>query len=333
MDNPSFLWVRLTKPSCHTQRSLSSKGKHTMSPQKAALLSILTIPGALHVIAASAQGCTPITATPTTISAPGKYCATQHLRYDGPSVAINISSDDVVLDFDGYTLQAGGGALTGNSIGVYSANRSNVTIRNGAIRNFASGLQLIQQVNNPSRGNLVEHMLIEGARSTGIVVSGRNPTVRDNRIANLASTSTTSAPSGLLVMGAGARILNNSISDIVSPYIPIGIYVTASGSMVQNNVVSDLGAGANGRGFGILIGSNVSSAVIENNTLSQSSTQAGIGLSASSGATNMLVQGNTISGYGTGISLGASPSSKYKNNTVFVTGLAYSGGIDLGGNN
>jgi parallel beta-helix repeat protein len=283
---------------------------------------------------AFAQSCTAIVTVPYVISAPGKYCLAQNLRYEGADTAIAISSDDVVLDFAGHTLT--GGATAGAvpySRGVLGVYRQNVTVRNGAIRNFGYGIQFTQQAPGTSSGVLIEQMLLDNLRTYGLRIDSTNAVIRGNRISNLNPIGSAQT-AGIIVLGTGARIVDNVVSKVNSPTFPVGIWVTGSGTVVQGNFVSELGVGSNGvSGYGIYLQPNVSATVVENNHLSQSAVLAGTGIAVSSNVTNVIVEKNTILGFRDGINLAGSPGSKIRNNTVNVVGVAYYGGINLGGNN
>jgi parallel beta-helix repeat protein len=296
---------------------------------------LIILAGGWHAVPVQAQSCTPIYSVPYSISSPGKYCLTQNLRYEGGDTAISISSDDVVLDFNGYTLQ-GGAAAAANSFsrGVLGIYRSNVTVRNGAIRKFGYGVQFTQQSGGASIGLLIEQMLVDGVSTTGMQIDGTNAVIRGNRISNVTTTNSNGLAYAILVFGSGARIIDNVVARVNSPAFPVGIWIAASGSVVQGNFVSELGVSTNGlSGYGIYVNPNVTSGIIENNHVSQSVVLAGTGIGVSSNVTNIVVEKNTVIGYRAGINLSGSTGSKIRNNTVNVVGVAYYGGINLGGNN
>jgi hypothetical protein len=79
---------------------------------------------------------TPITHLPFSISKPGKYRLAKDLVMTKTSGnAISVTTDNVVIDFNGYTLTATGSANVSSSIGV-NINSSHVKVSNGTIIGF-----------------------------------------------------------------------------------------------------------------------------------------------------------------------------------------------------
>ena len=76
-------------------------------------------------------GATQILNLPYTISQPGSYRLARNFVYTG-SLAINIVSDDVVLDLGGHNLSGGGAGATA----IEMNNRSSITIRNGSMEDW-----------------------------------------------------------------------------------------------------------------------------------------------------------------------------------------------------
>ena len=76
---------------------------------------------------------TPISALPFTIVNPGAYYLTTNLTGINASHGITISTNDVTLDLNGFSLLGAPGALTG----IFSSSQpTGVTVRNGTIRNW-----------------------------------------------------------------------------------------------------------------------------------------------------------------------------------------------------
>jgi Right handed beta helix region len=79
---------------------------------------------------------TRISTLPATISVPGSYILTQDLVYATPAGdAITITCSGVTLDMMGFQIESGS-IVTGNAISIVSG-RSNITIKNGAIRGYS----------------------------------------------------------------------------------------------------------------------------------------------------------------------------------------------------
>ena len=78
---------------------------------------------------------TPITSLPMTISAPGSYYLTAPLSITSAVRGINIESDDVTIDLNGFSLNGTNGTT---AIYVKSTIFSNIVIRNGSIEGWMS---------------------------------------------------------------------------------------------------------------------------------------------------------------------------------------------------
>lgn len=80
--------------------------------------------------------CTSITSLPYTITAPGDYClGLPDLLFEGPGNAITVSSNDVNIDLQGYTLRQTG--TTDGTNGIYvNPYLSNVNVFNGSVNGF-----------------------------------------------------------------------------------------------------------------------------------------------------------------------------------------------------
>jgi hypothetical protein len=70
---------------------------------------------------------------PVSITERGSFRLTSDLVVPSGAGAIVVSSDDVTIDLNGFTIVSGGGSLTD---GISIANQKNVEIRNGTIRSF-----------------------------------------------------------------------------------------------------------------------------------------------------------------------------------------------------
>jgi hypothetical protein len=77
-----------------------------------------------------------VKSVPTTIKTAGVYVLTKSLTYSGAGNAIEIEAPDVTLDLQGHQL-SGTGAAT---VGVFVNSVSDVTIENGAVEGFGTGI-------------------------------------------------------------------------------------------------------------------------------------------------------------------------------------------------
>lgn len=112
---------------------------------------------------------------PVTINAPGRYVLTGSLTPpDADASGIEIGSDDVTLDLNGFRI-AGGTTCTGFGVtlsctpqgsggGIYSFQHEGITIRNGTITGFAGGGILL----SPARNCRIEGLTIAANGGRGL---------------------------------------------------------------------------------------------------------------------------------------------------------------------
>lgn len=131
--------------------------------------------GALLLLsAATAPAQTAITSVPFTIKTAGTYVLTKDLIYSGKAKAISVQTANVTIDLQGFTLSCGDDISP--TIAVYVRNFSNVTIKNGVITGFRTGVD----IDSPPAQNLqnvaeiVQDLQIS-APQYGIVII--NPTI------------------------------------------------------------------------------------------------------------------------------------------------------------
>ena len=141
-----------------------------MNPLKYVLCGLFSL-----LAAAAAPGQTVISSLPHTIKAPGTYVLTANLAYSGKSKAITVKASDVIIDLQGFTLSCQDNISP--TIAVYVDNFSNVTVQNGVITGFRTGVDF----DSPSSQNLqnvaeiAQDLQITSAPQYGIVVI--NPTI------------------------------------------------------------------------------------------------------------------------------------------------------------
>ena len=171
-----------------------------------------------------------ITAVPFTITAQGHYCFNRNLSTGMTSGnAITINVDYVVLDLNNFKLGGGSAGIGTSTVGVFSRNHRNVTVRNGNIRGFKYGVQLI----GTFAGNiLIENNVLDGNTLHGAETNGDSSVVRNNLVTNT----------------GGSPDTANWTYGIYADYSD-----TASGSsgtsVVRDNVVTNTGA-SSGLGTG-----------------------------------------------------------------------------------
>jgi Periplasmic copper-binding protein (NosD) len=118
-------------------------GFNSMNTQKILFYGAIAL---LSVATASAQ--TVIKSVPHTIKKSGTYILDKNLVYSGHAKAIDIEAADVTIDLQGFTLSCSDDISP--TIGVYVDNFSDVTVKNGVITGFRTGVD----IDSPSAQNL-----------------------------------------------------------------------------------------------------------------------------------------------------------------------------------
>ena len=174
---------------------------------------------------------TAITNVPFTITSSGYFYLTR--SFSNSSTAIFIGSDDVSLDLGGFTLTGDGGVndhgvrvgLTGND------GQSRVTIRNGTVRNFGSGVFIGQLSSSVQLEDVRAYGCAAGFQLASTAASGpRLCTVR-----HCYAVSNTSA--GILIGGPVAGLsAENLIVDCVAQGNQTGIQIASTNNLVIRNL-------------------------------------------------------------------------------------------------
>jgi hypothetical protein len=180
---------------------------------------VLVSTGRSAPLEAETVNCTAITALPAVISAPGIYCFTGNLATSMTSgVAIAITSNNVVLDLNGFKLGGNGGGLATTAIGILAADQRNVTVKNGTVSGFVTGISLFDSA--ASYGHVVEDIRADHNTLTGISVSGRGILIRNNMVIATGGATCCGpgrAAVGISASGIGPRVLDNDVIDTTSP--------------------------------------------------------------------------------------------------------------------
>jgi hypothetical protein len=172
------------------------------------LLAALPVAGTRPAAAAPAlASCTGfIDALPATISTPGTWCVRAPLALAAAGIAIDIQSDDVVLDCNGFAI-SGGAVATSDRWGVYSIAHQRVTVRNCTFSGFAYGISLIYGDRAVAEDN---HAYLIGY--TGIRVDGPKSVARRNLVENIGLP--TSGDYVGIEVYSGASVIDNRIENI-----------------------------------------------------------------------------------------------------------------------
>jgi hypothetical protein len=211
--------------------------------------------------------CKPIAHVPFTIDTEDSFCLVANLAHDaGDGAAITIDADNVLLDFKGFALDGTGAGSGTLAYGVYAFNRSDVTIRGGSILGFHTGVFLDD--NSPgatnSSGHVVREMRLGENQVVGIRVAGRGTLIRNNLVLDTGGT-TTLGPNanayGILLKGAGARLLSNDVIQTLAQGTGIGFGVElqlADGAVVERNRIGNAAlSAASSKGIVVNVGNDV----------------------------------------------------------------------------
>jgi len=137
---------------------------------------------------------------PVTISQPGSYRLSDNLTVPAGIDGIQISSDDVTLDLNGFRIASAGGAATGLA---HTGAGKNIAVTNGTIAPFSSGI---------------------------VMLSATHVTVRDVRIGALSSVSAAVGQFALLERISAQGLLQAECPSIITENLTEGfITVVVSG--------------------------------------------------------------------------------------------------------
>lgn len=188
------------------------------------VLSVLASAGAVPAAAQSGQP-TEISSC-TTIDQPGQYVVGSDIQAsDGPT-CIDVQADDVVIDGAGYTISGQGSS--GGQVGVSADSRSNVTVRNLELTDWATGVNFTSTTNGT-----VENVTAR-SNSVGIELAGSTGnTVIDNTVRD--------SSNGIFLHSVGETSADeNTVSDnrVVNTSIAI-TFIGADNNTVTNNTLLD----------------------------------------------------------------------------------------------
>lgn len=257
---------------------------------------------------AETTNCTEITSLPYFVNTPGIYCLKSSLSFaNSAGIAIQIQSDDVVLDLNGYVLDGSAAGASSTSWGIYAFNRKNVTIRNGTIRGFYVGIGG-GWIDPEFTGNVIEQLLVDRATSYGMIMYGPGIVVRKNRVTRTGGSTVSTSATGIYTGGAGAHVIENEVIDTMelAGGIARGIVLdSAPGAVVERNVIG--------------------------NAMLGPTSSYGVSVLNSSGKSSIV--GNHIANMRNGISFNFGATGVYMDNTVGGATTSFSGGTAAGATN
>jgi len=256
--------------------------------------------------------CTPIhqSEIPYTINTPGIYCLATDLvappTFTTGNV-ITINSNNVVIDLNDHRIGGQPAGLGNQAVGIYSNSHRNIQIRNGVIRGFLYGIQIVDAASpGTSSGIAIVSILADGNTYAGIDVVGLGNRIHDNSVVN---TGGSTAPPTAEVFGISSK---------------------GKGSIIRDNVVTAVTHPTGGSAYAIFIDASSDYSTVDNNRITNpSSSASSFGIYVNS--SDVLVQGNVVFGMDTGLSF-KDTTGAYRNNAVIKTNTPVSKGFDGGGN-
>jgi hypothetical protein len=252
--------------------------------------------------AASLDTCTGfVDSVPATIATGGVWCLRADLTTAQSSgAAITIAASNVVLDCNAHVLASSAAAATSTTIGIRSAGRSGVRVRDCRVRHFHTGVSL------DGPGATLLDSRIDDSRSAAVVLRASPGRVQGVRIT---ATGNASAPSplfrGIYALG-DVDIVDNTVHETRGTHATkkvIGILSQdgVSNLIAGNRVIGVDNAGAGGTlGVQVGVGLAASRTVVRDNTLNRGdSAAAGTGISCTS--TTNATAGNAVRGWTTAV--------------------------------
>lgn len=163
------------------------------------------------------------------INSPGSYCVATNLTGYSGGYGIQIASDNVTLDLNGFTLQGVSGSFSGIYI---SGNHTNITIRNGIVTSWGANGVSFNYGTAVAQNVVVDDMIVTGNANHGIAI-GTSCSVTRCKIQN-------NKWLGIAAFGDESRVSHNSIIDnnTGNHSGSSGIQVQGSKNLIEDNYVS-----------------------------------------------------------------------------------------------
>jgi hypothetical protein len=204
------------------------------------------------------------------ISQPGSYYLTTNILGVSGEYGIEINTNNITLDLNGFSLMG----LSSAYSGIYIASYTNVTVRNGLISGWSGGYGILCNANN----SVLEHLTVSACDSGVSCANGavvRNCVVSGNHqygiyIGNSCIVSDCLVENN----GYGGIFVGNFTSDNViidndcSGNNSFGINIIASNDRIEGNTVTGIGTGGVGIAVNFTLGAT-------NNVVIKNSVQGG----------------------------------------------------------
>lgn len=240
-----------------------------------------------------------IDTVPAVITTHGVFCVRHNLVTNSTNVrAIEIDTDNVTIDCNGFKINGTGAGGDTNSTGIFGDAVTNITVRHCTIQGFHDGINIDAMVSES--GHLIEDNLLSLNRVNGMIVMGTGTIVRRNTVTNTGGNSASSMSFGIRTSG---DVIDNVVDGIsaasgVSNFASIGIQTSGNGSLVQHNRVRNLVQQGISPAIGISIASGTANEIRDNYVVQGTSTS-GIAISCNSeGRTRDNVMKNYTAGLG-----------------------------------
>ena len=268
----------------------------------AALLASVCLWAAPAKAGMSYDNCTNFVASlPATINTQGTWCLNKDLATGITSgAAITIATNNVTLDCNDFKLGGLAAGMATRTVGVMSSSRTNITVRNCAIRGFYKGIQLND---GSSAAHLVENNRLDGNTWIGIDLGGEGSVIRGNRITSTGGgTGIVNAIKALGIYTYGdVEILGNLISGVVPALGSNGQAVGINpgfnnvGSVIDNNIKNVIADGS-AYSYGILLHGTTGRVSIDSNNIIGPSNATSVGVYCPAG-NKVVLAGNVASGW------------------------------------
>jgi hypothetical protein len=226
------------------------------------------------------DGRIPISSLPFLINTSGSYVLTRNLQSAGGN-GITVTTDDVTIDLNGFTLAGTGQVTFGGGFGIAAEERSNLTVVNGVIRGWNRGIdnpsatggrtglfQGLLITNNgfgilPAPGSLVDRNIVRDSAYNGVESTGRttivNSTFVDNATAirasfgqDLIEGNHIEIPAGGTGIYAGnfTTIRRNYFGNVATTgYVTIDLNTANNVAVIENRIKASLTTGGSGTGL------------------------------------------------------------------------------------
>ena len=266
--------------------------------QLLAAFALLAGLGAVPAHAETFHTCgTIINTIPAVISTQGVYCLSHDLTTAiSAGTAINIQTNNVTIDCNGYKLGGLAGGPSSMAVGIHAdMTRLNLTVRNCGIRGFHTGIFF-----EGGAGHLIEDNRLDQNLGTAIAVHGENNRVQRNRIYDSGS-SGGSTSNIVFALVAQADVIDNTVSGVVASGIDgytTGIVMAGPGTEVRGNQVRGLAVHGAGTAQGISV--EATGVTVRNNAVAAAAATPGVGI-VGNGATDSICTGNTVFKFSTAI--------------------------------